>query len=183
MAIESWVNADGVLVGSGGLFGDQDRSYNRARGLNVMGARKQLEMDVDLSLVADAATGYPVDLDNDGTNDGFGDNDAYIPANSAIVSAIFVSGEAAAGGTSVNIGLYQKDGTAIDADGLFAALLTAEMGLGEVSHGDGALVQESGIGAAGVGANDAYIAIANTGTFTAGKGRLIIEYIDPVADS
>jgi len=176
----TWNNADGIQVDFGAYHSDEANRVNRARGLNTLGAVREIEMDVDLQFTTAATVSFPMDLDNDGTKDGFNERDAYIPANSAILEAIFFSTEAGAGGTSVNIGLYQADGTVIDADGLFAALLVAEMGLGEVSHGDGALVQESGIGVAGVGSADAYIAMTPTGTFTAGKGRLIVRYIPAV---
>jgi len=184
MTVNSWVNAEGIVVGSGGYWGDSDRAPNRARALVTSGAFKQLEMDVDLALVADAATSFPADLDNDGTADGFTDHDACIPAQAQIIRCIFVSSETAAGGTNVDIGTYEKDGTAIDADGLFVDLLTAEMALGEVSHGDGAEVEASGIGVTRASSDkDAYIAFTPNGTFTAGKGRLIIEYLDPIADA
>lgn len=181
---DTWLNADGVRVDFGGRYADDAFYLNRLRALNSMGPLKYLEMDVDLTKVANAATGYPEDLDNDGTNDGFTDHDAYIPANAQITRCMFISTEAAAGGTSVNIGTYQKDGTVIDADGLFAALLTAEAGLGEISYGDGADVEASGIGVTRASPTlDAYVAIAPTGTFTAGKGRLIVEYLDGPADA
>lgn len=181
--MSTWQNADGIRQTFGTYHSDPANRFNRARGLNTLGAFNQIEMDVDLSLLTDATASYPADLDNDGTNDGFTVHDAYLPAYSAITRCIFVSSETAAGGTDVDIGLFQADGTAIDADGLFVDLLVAEAAVGEVSHGDGALVAESGIGGASIGANDGYIALTPNGTFTAGKGRLIIEYITPIADA
>jgi hypothetical protein len=181
---DTWINAEGIRVSFGSRYSDDAHYLNRLRALNSMGPLKYLEMDVDLAKVAAGATGYPEDLDNDGTADGFTDHDAYIPAQAQITRCMFISTEAAADGTSVNIGTYQKDGTVIDADGLFAALLTAEAGLGEISYGDGADVEASGIGVTRASSNlDAYVAIENTGTFTAGKGRLIIEYLDGIADA
>ena len=180
----TWINADGVRVDFGQKYSDEEYFLNRLRALNSLGPFKYLEMDVDLSKTTDATTAFPEDLDNDGTKDGFTDHDAYIPARGQITRCLFISTETAAGGTDVEIGTYEKDGTAIDADGLFVDLLTAEAAVGEVSYGDGADVEASGIGVSRGGADkDAYVAVTPNGTFTAGKGRLIIEYLDSVADS
>lgn len=180
----TWQNPDGLQVNFGSRYSDESYFLNRLRALNSLGPFKYLEMDVDLSLLSDGVTGYPADLDNNGTADGFTDHDAYIPARAQVTRCTFISTETAAGGTNVDIGTFEKDGTAIDADGLFVDLLTAEMALGELSYGDGADVEASGIGVTRDGADkDAYIAITPSGTFTAGKGRLIIEYLDSVVDS
>lgn len=96
-----------------------------------------------------------------------------IPAKSFLVSARLEVLEAFAGGTSYDIGLVQTDGTAIDADGLFAALALASInGVGKWAVGAGALV-----GAVSSLTLDGQIKVAATGTFTAGRARLIVEYI------
>lgn len=180
----TWFNADGVRVSFGDRYTNSEYYTNRLRSLNSMGPFKYLEMDVDLTQTADGVTEYPEDLDNDGTKDGFSSHDAYIPANAQITRCVFISTETFAGGTNVDIGTYQKDGTVIDADGLFVDLLTAEGTLGDVSYGDGADVEASGIGVTRASPTvDAYVALTPAGTFTAGKGRLIIEYLDSVADA
>jgi hypothetical protein len=96
-----------------------------------------------------------------------------IPAASFIVSATLRVHTAFAGGTSYNIGLYESDGTVIDADGIDAAVATAAINAaGETVLCDGALVQ----GLAGIGTAAGQVVIAATGTFTAGEATLDIVY-------
>lgn len=96
-----------------------------------------------------------------------------IPANARITSATLRVITAFAGGTSYNIGLFEEDGTVIDADGIDAAIaLTAIDAIGETVDCDGALVGNT----AGIGTAAGSVRIAATGTFTAGKASLIVEY-------
>lgn len=96
-----------------------------------------------------------------------------IPAKSFIVSARLEVLEAFAGGTSYNIGTEQADGTDIDVDGLFAALALASIDtVGKWAVGAGALV-----GAVSSLTLDSHLVAVATGTFTAGRARLIVEYI------
>jgi hypothetical protein len=185
--MSTWQNPDGVSVRFGQYHSDpRNDGTNRARGLNSFGAIKQIEIDYDLTQVPAGGTFFPADLNNDGTFDGFTEHDAVIPARAAVLRAYLVASETAAGGTNVNVGVFEKDGTAIDADGLFAAVVTADLAVGEVTAGNGALVLHSQTlganrtGAVSVGADDAYVSLGATGTFTAGKGRIVIEYIDPL---
>lgn len=92
-----------------------------------------------------------------------------IPANATIVSSTWITGTAWAGGTSLNVGLYQGDGTVIDADGLDAAI--GPTTAGAVINGDGALVGKT------IGANAGELTVAATGTYTAGTAKLIVEYV------
>tara|TARA_R110000764_G_scaffold146013_1_gene233776 strand:- start:537 stop:953 length:417 start_codon:yes stop_codon:yes gene_type:complete len=101
-------------------------------------------------------------------------NDAVIPAGSYIANAHLVVTAAAVGGTSINFGLANAAGAAIDADGIDAAVATAALAANKAVVCNGALVG----GADGVGAADAYITTANTGTFTAGEAVLVISYIE-----
>lgn len=98
-----------------------------------------------------------------------------IPANARIRRATLRVLTAFAGGTSYNIGLYQEDGTVIDADGIDAAVaLTAIDAVGETVLCDGALVNAL----VGIGAADGQVVVAATGTFTAGKAVLEVEFED-----
>jgi hypothetical protein len=47
---------------------------------------KELEIDFDLSKIPTGTVSYHADLDNDGTLDGWSDEDAYLPANASIVA-------------------------------------------------------------------------------------------------
>jgi len=98
--------------------------------------------------------------------------DALIPADAFIKSAHLHVITAFAGGTSYNIGLYQADGTVIDADGIDAAVATAALTEDAWIVNDGALVGAS------IGAAAGKLVVAATGTFTAGKAELVVEYYD-----
>ncbi len=157
----NWENSDGLKV----QFGNQD-----ARNTGITGAlTRRMVATIDLT----DPPGFTHDLDNDGTNDGYAE-DAFIPAGSFITNAYLVVGTAAAGGTSINVGLYEADGTVIDADGIDAGVLTAEMAANEAVVCDGALVR----GTATVGTADSYLFVAATGTFTAGEVKLVVEYLE-----
>lgn len=93
-----------------------------------------------------------------------------IPANSKIVSADMVVSTAWVGGTNLTVGLEQQDGTAIDADGLHAAILTAALTASSLHVGAGALIGVSS------GAADAVVVVTTTGTFTAGDAELVVKY-------
>ena len=148
----SWTNADGLTV-----LMHEEQGNVREGGLSTVSPMKHLIIDLDLT----AARGVQA-------------NDAYIPAGSYIKSATLVVTTAAAGGTSINFGLANAAGSAIDADGIDAAVATAALAANKAVVCDGALVA----GADGVGAADAYVTTANTGTFTAGAAKLVIEYIE-----
>lgn len=100
-----------------------------------------------------------------------------IPAYSQIVDARLEVRTAFAGGTSYDIGLVQPNSTAIDADGLFAAVALAAINAkGKWAIGAGALV------GAGIGAAGGQLVAAATGVFTAGEARLIVRYIPASVD-
>lgn len=159
--MSNWENADGLKV----EFGPQEpRNVGRTNAVT-----RRVVATIDLT----DPPGFTHDLDNDGTNDGYAE-DAFIPAGAFITNSYLIVDEPAAGGTSIDIGLYQKDGTVIDADGIDAAILTAEMAVNNAVVNDGARVR----GTLTVGANDAYLFVAATGTFTAGKVKLVTEYME-----
>lgn len=174
-----WTNADGLQVRFGSDWADGAVRKNRAGTLSTMGAIKQIEVDLDLKLLP-VGVSFSADLNNDGTRDGFYNGDVSIPANASIVNAYIVMGETAVGGTSIAVGLFQANGTAINATGIFTATgaVTANLTAGKRVNGDGAFTAATA-GTAGIGANKGFIGITTVGTFTAGKGRLVIAYIDP----
>lgn len=93
-----------------------------------------------------------------------------IPANSLIEAAYLKVTTAWVGGTNVNIGLAQTDGTVIDADGIDAAVATAALTANAIIDCDGALVGAS------VGANDAVLEVTTSGAYTAGEATLVVRY-------
>jgi hypothetical protein len=99
-----------------------------------------------------------------------------IPAGSLILSATLVMTTAATSGgaATLTIGTYNAAGTAIDADGIDATVaLTAIDAIGETVRCDGAHLTT-----AGYVAENAYIGlIYATAAYTAGAGKLYIEYV------
>ena len=166
MTSQTWTNDDGLQVPFGQ---DQARQTQSIPGkVAVPGPTEYLVMDVNF----DDLPTFTADLNNDGTLNGFSDSDVYIPAGSYITNATFIVETLFAGGTSYDIGTYEQDGTTIDVDGIDdAMLLTVIDGANDVVKCDGALA--GGILSVTL---DSYIKFVEAGTFTAGKGKLIIEY-------
>lgn len=178
-------NADGLSVKYPNYYKDSGNFVNRLRAVKTFGLIRQAVFDYDLSKITASTVTYTRDLNNDGTNDGFDTGDVYLPANSSVLRVILVTKTAAAGGTSFTLGTYGLTGSAIVATGLITAtegVLANVDSVGARTFGAGALVSAS-VETGGVGTADAYVAMAATGTFTAGTGRILIEYIDPLADA
>ncbi len=174
-----WFNADGLLVKFGEYYKNPTNFVNRVRQLNTLGGRTQLEIDVDLTQIPTGTVSFTTNRDNDGTLDGFNIGDVSIPPNSSILSATFVVDVAAAGGTNFAVGLFQVDGTIIDFDNIMTTTDGTTANLtptGARVYGTGDLVSTSA-GTVGTGASTSYVGITTSGTFTAGTGRLIIEYL------
>lgn len=167
MATNEWTNADGLTI----RFGAEQAAPTVPSMSQVVTYGNMSQMVIDINY--DNLPAETSDLDNDGTRDGWNNHDPYIPAGSFITRAFLVVETAFAGGTSYDIGLYQQDGTVIDADGIDAAVLLADLAANEAVVCNGALVG----GTVTVGAADGYLKVAATGTFTAGKAKLVIEYI------
>jgi hypothetical protein len=183
--MSQWQNADGLTVKYAGYFRDPANATNKVHDLVVAGAIKQMEVDFDLTRIPTTTVSYTTDLNNDGTKDGFNIGDAYLPANTSVLRVTIVATTAAAGGTSFTVGTYGLTGTAIAATGLVTAtegVLANINAIGKRVYGNGSLVATTA-GTGGVGTADAFIGISTTGTFTEGKGRIIIEYIDTLADA
>jgi hypothetical protein len=161
-----WQNDDGLTV----RFGqDQARETKSLLAKTVTyGPVGYMVADINF----DDLPTFTTDLNNDGTNNGFSDQDAYIPSGSYITRAWIIVETAFASGTSYDIGLYNQAGSVIDADGIDAAVAVADMGANEAVDCDGQLVGTQDLLTA-----DAYLVVAATGTYTAGKAKLVIEYI------
>jgi hypothetical protein len=154
-------NADGLQV----QHGEQDV----ARVGGVDAPSKRLVVD----FVFDDLPSFTADLNNNGTKNGFFGGDANVPAGAFITNAYIVVTTAFAGGTSYNIGLYDSAGSALDVDGIDAAVATAALAANKAVVCNGASV-----GGTVTEASDGFIVIAATGTYTAGAAKLVIEYIE-----
>ena len=157
----AWTNADGLKVL---MHGEQGEVQDKGTALNNV--RQTLVVNIP-------------DFTAIGSSFGAGDIDVYdavIPAGSVILNATLVMTTAATSGGSatLTIGTYTAAGAAIDADGIDAAVaLTAIDAVGETVRCDGAHLTT-----AGYVASDAHIGmIYGTAAFTAGAGKLLIEYV------
>lgn len=157
----SYTNADGLYVLThGGQGATQDK------GGTVISARQTLVVNFD-DFTAIGSSFGSANIDP---------NDPVIPAGSVIVGATLVMTTAATGSSStLTIGTYNAAGSAIDADGIDATIaLTAIDANNDVVRCDGAQVG----GVLGYLTADAYVgAIYGTAAFTAGAGKLIVEYV------
>lgn len=153
MSNVNWVNDDGLQVRYG-----LNQGVRGAKPASTNSTSKEQELVLEVDLEGAARTIYSADLNNDGTLDGFTDLDATLPAGAHISGQRVIVLEALAGGTNYAVGTYQKNGTAVDADGIRVTAGT-----------DGALVGTTLAAAANV-------AVVTTGTYTAGKVKIIINY-------
>ena len=157
----SYTNADGLFVltdGAQGAVNDE--------GVTVRGARQVITKKLSLAALGSSFGSSNIDP-----------LEAMIPAGAIIVNADLVITTAATSGGSatLTIGTYNAAGTAVDADGIDAAIaLTAIDADGDVVQCDGAQVS----GVVTVGSAPVYIgALYGTAAFTAGSAVLIVEYI------
>ena len=166
----AWYNDDGLEIRFGRDIA-RETSDQMAK-VKSYGAVQTMVVDINY----DNLPAFTVDRNNDGTNDGFSGADVFIPSGSYITRATLIVETAftSAGATTLDIGLAQADGTVIDLDGIDAVIAKAALGASAVVLCNGALVG----GTASIGANDAYLyTTVTTGPFTAGKAKLVIEYI------
>lgn len=151
-----WKNADGLEIG----FGRRDTKNLEAGAIEVKGQVRQVELEI-----------Y---FDKDNTTASV--KNAVLPVGAVVSAATLYVREAFAGGTSVTVGTIKTDGTGAVTDNLVkpAAAATASLTKGAVIEGAGNLV--------GATVADALnITYATTGTFTAGRATLLVEYIHPSA--
>ena len=162
-----YTNADGLLI--------REAPYNVTTGLTrdySEGIESYLVVDFEYDNLPD----FDLDAGGGSTPDSFSSAVGFVPAGSYVTKATLICGTdwATADSADLTLGFYKKDGSAIDSDGIDAAIASTALDLGDVVLCDGTLVG----GTVYVGADDAYIvgAIA-TGTFTTGAARLIVQYV------
>jgi hypothetical protein len=165
----TWFNADGLRI----KHGRENKRENSfvVKSVKTFGTETELVIDFDLAS-APAGTQFTTDRNNDGTKDGFFLGDVHLPNGALPTSAVLImTDEAAAGGTSLTLGAYQLDGTVIDADGFITAAnaSTANMSANADVTGTGA---DLGVAVT----QDTYLGITTAGTFTAGKGSIVVKY-------
>lgn len=153
MAGVDWVNSDGLYV----RFGPNQGVRGARTGITTDSSKnRNLVMTVDLT--GAARTIYTADLDNNGSPDGFSSLDTPIPNGAVISSQRVVIKTALAGGTNYNVGTYQKNGTVITAAGVRTT-----------AGADGTLIGTQV-------AQDSYLGVVTTGTYTAGVVEILVSY-------
>jgi hypothetical protein len=156
----SYTNADGLRV-----LTNADQGAVKTQGTAVTGMTQVLVVDLTLTSLGTTFTSTNIDLNN-----------PFIPAGSLIKRADLVMTTAATSGGSatLTIGTYNASGSAIVAAGIDSAVaLTAIDAIGETVRCDGTHTTT-----AGYIAENAYIgAIYATAAYTAGVGKLYIEYV------
>jgi outer membrane protein assembly factor BamB len=156
-----WTNADGLVVR---FNGEQGKHAWRFAVTREDG--KIVEASAKINLAALGANGvtYTADLNNDGTLDGFLENDFRIPAGFVIESARLIVTEAGVGGTSVALQNYTQAGAVGTANSLVTATqgANANLTLNAVITGTGALVGTRL-------AADTFPGLVVVGTYTAGE--------------
>lgn len=155
MANSTWVNNDGLLVRYG-----VNQGARGARVGSTQSNSKEQELILDVTLTGAARTIYSTDLNNDGTVDGFANGlDAFLPVGAVITDQRVVVLTTPAGGTNYVVGTFGRTGAAIDADGIRIA-----------DGSNGALVGTQI-------AAPSYVTVTTTGTYTAGRVKIIVRYV------
>ncbi len=158
----SYTNADGLRV-----ITDADQGVVKTQGTSPGAMHQTLVVDIPAFTAIGTTFGAAnIDVMN-----------PVIPANSLILSATLVMTAIATSGgaATLDIGTYNAAGTAVAATGIDAAIgLTAIDAIGETVRCDGALLTTAGW----TGNADVYIGLKwNTAAYTAGAGKLFIEYV------
>ena len=155
----TYINQDGLEVRFGSDIGNRGAKAGVTTGA---GKRRELVLDVDLVALGAGGISFTADLNNDGTKDGFNPSNTPLPIGAVIDQVRIITLTTPAGGTSFAVGTYQENGTVVDADGIWT---------------------DAGAAGAQVGAVVAsatgpwYVAVDATGTYTAGRIKIVVEYI------
>jgi hypothetical protein len=155
-----WSNSDGLVVG----FGRRDVADNIPGAVAGVGSIRQLVVEIVGANLTDTAE--PTDFITG----------AFIPADSVILAAYLTVTTAFAGTNAVlDIGTYDAAGSAIDDDGIDAAIATATLVDNYYVACDGGKIGTQ------VTVDNYIAATYDTAAFTAGRAKLVIEYIPNAA--
>ncbi len=107
-----------------------------------------------------------------------GEMEKLLPDNSTLIEALWITLDPFVGGTSYGIVMVEQNGTIISGGVLFDTLVLAEMdSIGETNLASTHTGATSGDGL-GVNISPAsQVSIASTGVFTAGRARLVLDYV------
>ena len=180
--LKEWYNADGLKVRMPGYHGQKRARKNTFVEVVTTGNYREAVCHYDLTLLPTTTVSYSTDRNNDGTVDGYNSGDFFIPANANVVLCNVHALVTAVGGTDIEVGGYQENGTVIDRDGLITAANApiANLAASELVIGTGANLSDAN-GEVGVGANNYYPGIYANGTYTAGTGKIVIRWVEAAA--
>lgn len=150
----TFLNADGLVTRTGR---DQGSRGSRAGVTSSLG--KIQELCFEVALAGAARTTFTMDRNRDGTNDGFSGLDTPIPTGARIISQRIITVETPAGGTSFQVGTFTEAGAVVVADGIRTA-----------AGGDGSQINTQAT-------QNLFVAMTTTGTYTAGRVKVIVEYM------
>jgi len=154
-------------IGAAQHFGPREANEGLDNSVSTYGVVQQRELYFDF---AQANAGLPTEnADTDAAT-------LLIPANSIIVRSYLSVGTAwlSAGAATLELGVQGTDGSTVDADGI-DTIAKAALTVNAWIVNDGALI------GATVGTADVQISIDDAiAVFTAGTGRLVVEYIEQV---
>lgn len=155
----SYTNSDGLFV-----LTDGDQGAVKDNG-GALGATKVLVVEIPDATKLAVAQVAPT------PNDAFIPAGAYITSATLVVTTAFTSG----GNATLGLGLFTLANAAIDADGIDAAIAKGDLAANKAVPCNGTLVA----GTATVGAANAYVGVLYAANaYTAGAGKLVIEYIE-----
>ena len=177
----NWYNKDGLPVYFPGHYADAAQRTNKPTAVTTYGVTRQIVMPFDLSKMAATTTSYTTDLANGGVTTGFTEHDPHMPAGSVVTAVRVVVTTAAAGGTSITIGGYEQNGTILSANAYMTTSVgtTANLAVGNLLTGDGTYnTVSSNVVQTLSTTHNIWPAIVTAGTFTAGAGFIIIDYVD-----
>ena len=153
----TYVNSDGLEVRYGADIGKRGMKAGVTTGA---GKRRELVLDINLPDLGANGTGFTADLNNDGVKEAFNPSNTPLPANVRIDKVTLVQLIAPAGGTSFSVGTFLENGTVVDDDGLITTAGAQGAQVGTMS-----------------GVSELFVAAKATGTYTAGRVKVIVEYI------
>lgn len=155
-----YTNNDGLEVRFGSDIGKRGM---RAGVTTGAGKRRELVLEIDLVALGAGGTGFTSDLNNDGVNEAFNPSNTPLPVGVVLDQVRIVPLVTPAGGTGITIGTFRENGTVVDADGI-ATTITGTPGAQIGTQVD----QATG---------PWFVAAVATGTYTAGRIKVVIEYI------
>lgn len=150
-----------IINGTRGFYGPRNTDTSTAAAVSTFGEVEQLVLPIDVS------KGLPTQSEVDSVI-------KTVPANALFLAAYLYLEEAfdsTSGTTTVNVGVLQPDGSAGNQDGFFTGLVANGATFSGWAVSAGALVGAS------LATPVQLAVVASVDDLTAGKGKLVVEYV------